>query len=566
MTLVQSDTHVFLSYARVDRRHMERVVATLSARSMTVWTDAHLSPGTPRWTREIELAIERSHAVVVILTPNSKRSEWVEREITYAQDRDKRIIPILAEGTPQTSVPLALATSQRLDARRRRALDQLPALLGTGTRRVEQPRRRRVDRRTGSSASVPRPRGLEKEADARPRLARRRRGLVVAVVAISLLAVGVVSGNAAEANEREADAMRAASARGIATMGADGIIRQVQDERDATVVYLLGVEGSVGQRFAPLADERRATDAGVDSLRVTATHLDEQGRAAYEQAVDGLGRLSTLRDLADAYEAGDTLSEADKVETMFSTYTAVASDLISDLTDPVPVSGGIDLDQAGELAVAALRHESQASRVVFDAVLTSLTGPADGINTVEESAAVTEHLGDLYDVRDVIAREATGEFGSAGREFLRAPGVHELSREVEDALDSGHLRLDDLLDAWMGAESSRSASTWLLDQVTTVMTEQAEAAAESLRPRHRAFTAGAILASAIGVFVPAAATINRLTTRTRTIRSETRATGSRRRSGSTPRTPRPWSKASARRPGTTDSPVPVASHQPRAQA
>jgi len=56
---------------------------------LKVWTDEGISPGTAIWHTSIENAIQNSGCVVVILSPDSKMSEWVIRELIYANGLPK---------------------------------------------------------------------------------------------------------------------------------------------------------------------------------------------------------------------------------------------------------------------------------------------------------------------------------------------------------------------------------------------------------------------------------------------------------------------------------------------
>ena len=88
--------HVFISYSRRDDIVMRRTVAFLRKQGIKVWVDNEkLTPGTPAWEEEIEKAINSAYAVVVILSPDAKNSEWVRREITYADQYRKRVFPVL---------------------------------------------------------------------------------------------------------------------------------------------------------------------------------------------------------------------------------------------------------------------------------------------------------------------------------------------------------------------------------------------------------------------------------------------------------------------------------------
>jgi hypothetical protein len=108
---------VFLSYSRKDSRIFQTVRDTLRNAGLVVWTDDHLKPGTASWKNAIEHAIEHSRCVVVILSPDSKNSVWVERELDYASSHRKPIFPLLARGKEQEAVPFEVGNIQRADIR-----------------------------------------------------------------------------------------------------------------------------------------------------------------------------------------------------------------------------------------------------------------------------------------------------------------------------------------------------------------------------------------------------------------------------------------------------------------
>ena len=108
---------VFLSYSRRDSPMFERVRDTLCAVGLIVWTDENLKPGTPSWKNAIEKAIEQASCLVVLLSPDSKDSVWVERELEYASSHNIPIFPLLIRGTEKTAVPFELGNIQRADIR-----------------------------------------------------------------------------------------------------------------------------------------------------------------------------------------------------------------------------------------------------------------------------------------------------------------------------------------------------------------------------------------------------------------------------------------------------------------
>ena len=88
-------TQVFISYSRKDLEFVDRLANDLKATGFEVWYDlSGLEPGS-RWRQEIQKAIQESQFFLVVLSPNSIISDWVEREFLFASDQDKKIIPLL---------------------------------------------------------------------------------------------------------------------------------------------------------------------------------------------------------------------------------------------------------------------------------------------------------------------------------------------------------------------------------------------------------------------------------------------------------------------------------------
>jgi formylglycine-generating enzyme required for sulfatase activity len=107
-----------MSYSRRDQAVMERALKFLRKQGVKFWLDNEkLIPGTPIWEREIEKAIKTAAAVVVICSPDSNESEWVRREITFAERYRKRIFPVLVRGDEDTSISIRLSTRQYVDIR-----------------------------------------------------------------------------------------------------------------------------------------------------------------------------------------------------------------------------------------------------------------------------------------------------------------------------------------------------------------------------------------------------------------------------------------------------------------
>jgi Tol biopolymer transport system component len=109
----------FMSYSREDVNYQKRVISELRQHGLSVWVDTeNLIPGSPAWEREIERAIRSASGIIVLLSPAANNSEWVRREISFAEQNNKRIFPVLIHGDEDDSIPLRLSSHQRVDLRR----------------------------------------------------------------------------------------------------------------------------------------------------------------------------------------------------------------------------------------------------------------------------------------------------------------------------------------------------------------------------------------------------------------------------------------------------------------
>jgi hypothetical protein len=111
--------HVFISYSHKDSRYAHELANKLSERGIEVWIDDRIEHGTI-WPRVIQENLDSCPILIVIMSPHSYASDWVQNEVSYAQGQGKAIFPILLEG----DVWASLAAKQRIDGRRGKLPDK----------------------------------------------------------------------------------------------------------------------------------------------------------------------------------------------------------------------------------------------------------------------------------------------------------------------------------------------------------------------------------------------------------------------------------------------------------
>jgi formylglycine-generating enzyme required for sulfatase activity len=113
--------HVFISYAREDQAFVLALAERLRDRGVQVWLDRwNLSPG-ETWVREIDNALAGCACCVVVLSPDSARSDVVLAEYNAALEDGKRVVPLLYRAC---RVPFRLRPLQRVECRGRGAEDE----------------------------------------------------------------------------------------------------------------------------------------------------------------------------------------------------------------------------------------------------------------------------------------------------------------------------------------------------------------------------------------------------------------------------------------------------------
>lgn len=88
---------IFISYSRQDSKYVQALAEAFESRGISVWLDNHIDGGA-RWLRVIETKLEDCKALVVVMSPRSRASDWVNSEFQYALELRKKIFPLLLEG------------------------------------------------------------------------------------------------------------------------------------------------------------------------------------------------------------------------------------------------------------------------------------------------------------------------------------------------------------------------------------------------------------------------------------------------------------------------------------
>jgi hypothetical protein len=104
-------SHVFISYSRKDATFAEALREHVQAAGFEVWMDSILPAGFD-WRQEIDAAIRESFVILVVVSPDSKVSEYVTYEWAFGLGLGVKVIPLVVE---RTALHPRLETVQHVD-------------------------------------------------------------------------------------------------------------------------------------------------------------------------------------------------------------------------------------------------------------------------------------------------------------------------------------------------------------------------------------------------------------------------------------------------------------------
>ena len=108
-------TNIFISHIHEDDERIAAMKSLLSERGFDV-RDSSINSERPNQAKDPDYIkneilaprIDWASTLVVLISPETCNSEWVEWEIEYAQQHDKRIVGVWTQGAAECDIPDAL--------------------------------------------------------------------------------------------------------------------------------------------------------------------------------------------------------------------------------------------------------------------------------------------------------------------------------------------------------------------------------------------------------------------------------------------------------------------------
>ena len=111
--------HIFISYSHKDSEYAHALADRLQSLGFSVWIDARLDYGS-QWPQAIQKYLDSCDAFILIMSPRSFASDWVQSELQRAKRKRKPVFPLLLEGDETW---LAVKSTQYYDVRSRKLPD-----------------------------------------------------------------------------------------------------------------------------------------------------------------------------------------------------------------------------------------------------------------------------------------------------------------------------------------------------------------------------------------------------------------------------------------------------------
>lgn len=89
---------VFISYSRKDTEFIKKLADDLRRWRIRVWFDEQLDTG-ESWRENLAIAIQQAHAFVLVMSPDSVDSQYVQWEIELASNNKRKIFPVMYRKT-----------------------------------------------------------------------------------------------------------------------------------------------------------------------------------------------------------------------------------------------------------------------------------------------------------------------------------------------------------------------------------------------------------------------------------------------------------------------------------
>jgi signal transduction histidine kinase len=299
------------------------------------------------------------------------------------------------------------------------------------------------------------------------------RSKLAAALAVPMVALaGVAALEVANASARADEATRETEF-ATAAAGPGSLISRLQDERNFTLIALLGMTDSLALSISSYDEARSATDAARAELEGFVAERGDDVAAAFEE---GLGAVEAdLEQLRSEVDAQPTPAPLEFSQAVYGRFALMIRVLINDTAgialevDDAEMRTGVELIN---LAIRDLENSAEVSRGIFDPLLTGQ--PTDSARLV-----VAEHLSRYLSGRDKMMDRSVGPYARIPEDFLLTAQNRDQIALFQQFVNSGEVDITQLTAALGSTEAPavvqmRDAVTEALDTVADEIVSDAD--------------------------------------------------------------------------------------------
>lgn len=118
-------SHVYLSYTHEDKGYADLIEAELTERGHSTWRDTSQIETGMDWGEAIVEALDNAYAVLILLSQQGLRSEWVQKELQFAIEHN---IPIVVVQVDECELPQRLTDVPLINLQRLREMQGIEQL------------------------------------------------------------------------------------------------------------------------------------------------------------------------------------------------------------------------------------------------------------------------------------------------------------------------------------------------------------------------------------------------------------------------------------------------------
>jgi signal transduction histidine kinase len=345
---------------------------------------------------------------------------------------------------------------------------------------------------------------------------------LAAALAVPLIAMGVVTFLEVASVADEAREVREQTDLATATIGPNGLITALQNERNWASAQLVGADQTLELEVTGYDETRGDTDAALAEFEAELDRRPDTARAAYAPALETLGDLGGLRDEIDGIVAttSPTFDNIGLTTAFFDRYTALIEPLFGGIARISIVVDDPELRQGADLMEAVTRQMETVPQLTnalaLPATVSTAPGDLPGINRSAEISEVAE-LQDAFRRQADALRTATGPYAAIAAEEFPEEFTQTLDTQTDQAVTTGQLDINVFL-ASLDGPASDLAYIGYRDEVAAAIQDRADELNAAAANRQRTF--GGLMVVTFGAAV--ALTVVVSLSITRPLRSLTR--------------------------------------------